>query len=387
MNFKTYKFIALFNTLDKTLKSIIVKRISNLMKTHKLLFETQMSKRRERTCETTLKLFTKQIHIVWNMNKNKMTILLNLNVIDAYDHVSKEKLIHNLRKKRISNWIIAWIDNFMQNKYTTLKINKYSTLINLIKIEISQNSFISLVLYLFYNANILKIFERFKYKITIINFVNNINILTYDINITNNCKTLKKTHVIYELWTRRHETRFASIKYELLHLTRNHKRFDMIITINVKNVIKESTTILRVLSVQFDIKLKWDSHVKKIWNKMITQMFALIKLTIFIWKVCFKKIKHVYNAIVRFVITYDSSTWHASHDRFDTSLSLTNKFIDFQKQNLHTINEAFRVTFKEILNVKTRMQFIELHLTYLQTKIRMRLHEDSHNALIIKNCN
>jgi hypothetical protein len=32
------------------------------------------------------------------------------------------------------------------------------------------------------------------------------------------------------------------------------------------------------------------------------------------------------------------------------------------------------------------MQFIELHLAYLQTKIRMRLHEDSHNALIIKHC-
>jgi hypothetical protein len=32
------------------------------------------------------------------------------------------------------------------------------------------------------------------------------------------------------------------------------------------------------------------------------------------------------------------------------------------------------------------MQFIELHFAYLQTKIRMRLHEDSHNALIIKHC-
>jgi hypothetical protein len=123
-NLKTYKFIALFNTLDKTLKSIIVKRISNFAETYKLLFETQMSEDRERTCETTLKLFTKQIHIVWNMSKNKMTILLTLNVIDAYDHVSKERLIHNLRKKSISNWIIAWIDNFMQNRCTTLRINE-----------------------------------------------------------------------------------------------------------------------------------------------------------------------------------------------------------------------------------------------------------------------
>jgi predicted RNA binding protein with dsRBD fold (UPF0201 family) len=368
------------------LKSIIVKRINNLAKTYKLLFETQMSERRKKACETTLKLFTKQIHIVWNISKNKMTTLLNLNVIDAYDHVSKEKLIHNLRKRRISNWIIAWIDNFMQNKRTTLKINEQSTFMNQIKIDISQNSFMSFILYFFYNADILKIFERFKYKITIINFVNDINILTYDTSITSNCKALKKTHVICELWTRRHDVRFASTKYELLHLTKNHKRFDMTITINVKNVIRKSTIIVRVLSVQFDIKLKWSSHIKKIQDKMITQMFALIKLTIFIWKACFKKIKHVYNVVVRFVITYDSSTWHASHDRSNTILSLTNKFINFQKQNLRTINETFRITSRKILNVKTQMQFIELHFAYLQTKIRMRLHEDSHNVLIIKHC-
>jgi hypothetical protein len=43
----------------------------------------------------------------------------------------------------------------------------------------------------------------------------------------------------------------------------------MTITINVKKVIRESTTIVRVLNVQLDIKLKWDSHIKKIQNKML----------------------------------------------------------------------------------------------------------------------
>ncbi len=274
----------------------------------------------------------------------------------------------------------------MQNRCTTLKINEQSSSMNQIKVDISQNFFVSFILYLFYNADILKIFERFKYKITIINFVDDINILTYDTNITSNCRTLKKTHVICELWTRRHDARFASIKYELLHLARNHRRFNMTITINVKNVIRKSTIIVRVLSVQLDIKLKWDSHIKKIQNKMITQMLTLIKLTISTWKACFKKIKHVYNVVVRFVITYDNNTWHASHDRSNTILSLTNKFINLQKQNLRAINETFRITSKKILNVETQMQFIELHLAYLQTKIKMRLHEDSHNALIIKHC-
>jgi hypothetical protein len=58
-NFKTYRFIAFFNILNKTLKSIIVNRISNFAETHKLLFETQMNERRKKACETTLKLFTK----------------------------------------------------------------------------------------------------------------------------------------------------------------------------------------------------------------------------------------------------------------------------------------------------------------------------------------
>jgi hypothetical protein len=60
-----------------------------------------MSKREKRECETTLKLYTKKIHIVWNVNKNKRIILLSLNVIDEYNHVSRKILIHNLRKKRI----------------------------------------------------------------------------------------------------------------------------------------------------------------------------------------------------------------------------------------------------------------------------------------------
>ncbi len=233
-NLKTYKFIALFNILNKTLKSIIVKQISNLTKTHKLFFETQISERRKKTDKTTLKLFIKQIHIIWNMSKNKIIILLNLNVIEAYNHVSKKKLIHNLRKKRISNWIIVWIDNFMQNKHTTFKINEQSTLMNLIKVDISQNFFVSFILYLFYNANILEIFERFKYKITIIDFVNDINILTYDTNITSNCKALKKMHVICELWTQRHKLyeQLQSAEENARHLravntsTRNSLRVD-----------------------------------------------------------------------------------------------------------------------------------------------------------------
>ncbi len=56
-NFKTHRFIALLNMIDKAFEFIIVHKISTFAKIHEMLFATQMKKRRKRICETTLKLF------------------------------------------------------------------------------------------------------------------------------------------------------------------------------------------------------------------------------------------------------------------------------------------------------------------------------------------
>ncbi len=61
---KTFKFIILLNTLNKILKSIIIRRINNVTKIHDIFFASQMSDRKSRNCETTLKLFIEQMHTV-----------------------------------------------------------------------------------------------------------------------------------------------------------------------------------------------------------------------------------------------------------------------------------------------------------------------------------
>jgi hypothetical protein len=253
---KTYWLITLLNTMSKTFESIIARRINTFAKTHKMLFVTQMKKRRKRACETTLELFTKQIHTIWNMSKNKMTILLSMNVANACDHVSRDKFLHNSGKRNIFDWIIPWTNNFMMNKHTIFIINNQTTFMRRIKIDISQSSSISLILYLFYNANILEFLKRTRHRITIIDFVNDINILTYEISIENNCKALEKAYVAYELWARRHKGRFASTKYELLHFARNHRKFNMSTFINLNNVIKESSISMKMMRIQINITLK-----------------------------------------------------------------------------------------------------------------------------------
>jgi hypothetical protein len=70
-NVKTYKFIAFLNTFDKVLKSVIARRISDLTKTHDLLFVNQMNERKSRSCETILNCWRSKFirSEIWIMTK------------------------------------------------------------------------------------------------------------------------------------------------------------------------------------------------------------------------------------------------------------------------------------------------------------------------------
>ena len=58
--------------------------------------------------------------------------------------------------------------------------------------EYNAEFFIFLILYLFYNANLLKTCDNVKLRFSVTNFVNDINILIYNEFIKQNCDMLKK---------------------------------------------------------------------------------------------------------------------------------------------------------------------------------------------------
>jgi hypothetical protein len=235
---KTYQFIILLNIMSKIMKSIMNKRIAWLTKTYRLLFDFHMKCRKDRSIESTLKLLTKQIHIVWNKNTSRIVILLSLDVIEAFDTISHERLIHDLRKRRISKWIIDWVINFLQNCTTILTMNRKTIASFSMRTKTFQKFSLSFVLYLFYNVDLLKMCDKFEINTKFLKYANDVNILIYDKSRNENCRNLKRVHKLCERWKIRHEFLFASIKYELIHFIKNSKKFDMTITIKI-----ESSTI------------------------------------------------------------------------------------------------------------------------------------------------
>jgi hypothetical protein len=246
---KTYRFIILLNIMNKIMKSIMNRRITWLTKTYRLLFDFYMKCRKNKSIESTLKLFTKQIHIVWNKNTNRIVILLNLDVIETFDTISHKRLIYDLRKRRISKWIIDWVINFLQNRTTILTMNRKMIISFLMRTKIFQRFSLFFVLYLFYNVDLLKMCDKFEINTRFLKYADDVNILIYDKSTNENCKNLKRVHKFCEKWAIRHEFLFVSIKYELIHFIKNSKKFDMTITIKIESSTIQSKIDIWILRI------------------------------------------------------------------------------------------------------------------------------------------
>ena len=82
--------------------------------------------------------------------------------------------------------------DFLKNKNIILIIEEYTQTKRRISMSILQSFSLSSILYLFYNANLLKTYKNVKLRFNVTNFVNDINILTYSEFIKRNCDVLKK---------------------------------------------------------------------------------------------------------------------------------------------------------------------------------------------------
>ena len=92
--------------MNKTLKSIMIKRLSNIAETHHMLSDAQMRAGCKWFIISALNLLINQVHAVWNCKINYVVFMLSLNIIDAFNHVSHIKLLHTLKMKRTLNYII-----------------------------------------------------------------------------------------------------------------------------------------------------------------------------------------------------------------------------------------------------------------------------------------
>lgn len=103
---KAHRPIALLVTLGKALEAIVATTLRNCAETYGLLPEEQMGARKGRSTETAREIITDVVHTVWGIGKRNVASLLSLDMAGAFDNVSHERLLHNLRGKGVPAQIV-----------------------------------------------------------------------------------------------------------------------------------------------------------------------------------------------------------------------------------------------------------------------------------------
>lgn len=190
-----------------------------------------------------------------------MASLLLLDVSGAYDNVSRERLLHNLRKRRVSRNIISWTASFLSGRSTTLKLQEYTAPSTPIETGIPQGSRLSPILYLFYNADLI---EACKTEETeAVRYINDVSTFVVGPSAQRNCKTLKSIRRKAEDWARKHGSQFAPANPELVHFTRD-PNMNSTHALRLPNATIEASPSCRYLGIQMDTKFRWDFHCENV---------------------------------------------------------------------------------------------------------------------------
>lgn len=356
---KAWSPIALLNTTGKVFESVMAAKMSYLTERHRLIPDTQMGGRGGKSTETARELLTEQVHTVWGQGQDRVATLLSIDVAGAFDTVSHRRLLHNLKTRKIPGWMAKWVGSFLEDRHTTLAINHRATESFKVTTGIPQCSPISPILYLYYNADLLDICERPGEPTSAFGFIDDINILAYGTSTEGNIEVPERLHSKCERWARRHGSTFAPKKYEIIHLARNTKKFNMAATITIDGETRTPKADIRVLGVQIDTKLKWGPHIKKIQNRMVTQTQALTKITVSTWRASFLRARHVYLAVIRPAMTYGLTAWHARLDIKDARKSVVEKLAVIQNRCLRAVAGAYKATPIEVLHAETMIMPVQ----------------------------
>ncbi len=124
IDLKMYWLIALLNIMNKALKSIMIKRLSNITEIHHMLFNAQIKTRCKWFMISALNLLINQVYIVWDCKIKYIMFMLSLNIIKAFNQVSHIRLLYMLKMKRMLSYIIEWTCSFLKDWKTSLIFNE-----------------------------------------------------------------------------------------------------------------------------------------------------------------------------------------------------------------------------------------------------------------------
>jgi ribonuclease HI len=363
-----YRPIALECTIGKVLESIITELLSYLIETHDLLPANHFGSRPQRTTEDAMMVLSENIHRAWK--RKEIYTVVFMDVAGAFNNVHHNRLLHNMKQRRIPHQLVRLVKSFLTERTTQLRFNGVTSAKINIEAGIPQGSPLSPILFMIYNAELLEIPRATELAL---GYIDDIAYGISGLSAQGNVERLQEILAKSEEWKEKHGAQFEPSKYMLIHFTRN-SRLDVTAEIRLNNTTITPVKEARYLGVIFDQKLKFRSHLDHATKKGTKFALALSSIARITWGTSFKYARRLYTAVIRPRIQYGAAIWHRPGDtRNSPATSQVKSLTTVQRLAMKTITGCFRTTSTAALQHETDLLPIELELRKQITKYLTRV--------------
>ena len=362
---KAYRPIALLNTLGKLMTAAVAEQLAYYTERYALLPHTHFGGRPGRTTTDALHSLVYRIKDAWR--KHQVVSVLFLDIEGAFPNAVNERLEHNLKTRKVPNKIVKFINNLLKERYTALKFDDYLSDKIALNNGIGQGDPLSMILYQYYNADLLDIPKGDKEAASA--YVD-------DAILVATAKDFEKTHeVLADMmtreggavdWSNKHNSRFELSKLALIDFAhRNSKKPRPNLTL--PNVTLEPSHNTKYLGVYIDQHLAWNIHVAYTLKKGAKWSSQIRRVVAPSWGLTPKHARKMYCSVAIPRILYAADVWGvpkpieglATHKGTSTAIA---KLTSTQRAGALAVTGGLRTTPTDVLDIHAHLLPIHLEI-------------------------
>ena len=367
---KGYRIITLLNCLAKVSEKIIATRLSYLAENPcqhantQVLDNHQMGGRKQRSAIDAVMNLVHDAQIAYN-NGNTLTCLM-MDVKGAFDHVSLEQLIRILKKLRIPENIITWVQCFLSERVMSLAFDGEKQTPKKVVTGIPQGSPISPILFLIY---IRYLFPKLRAKyigLETPSYIDDVALCIEGKDRKKNIDLLQKVAKVAFNWAESNTVKFDDDKSELIHFTKSRKEPDECLQLPNGTTIAPKK-VVKWLGIYLDRKLNFQHHIREKINVATRTLHAIMRLLSSEWGLDAKAGRHLYLACVTSVSDYGAEIW------FNEQKNYIQKFQRLQNTALKKILGTFKTSPTQAMQIEAEVLPPELRLRQKCNNYALRL--------------
>ena len=145
--------ITLMNMIGKLLSAIVAEDITYMCERYGLLPDMHFGGRPGKNTSDVMHFLTNRIKGAWR--QHRVAAVLFLDIEGAFLNAVMERLLHNMHIRQLPESYVSFIENMLTNRRTKLRFDGFTS--NWVNVEnsIVQGDPLSMLLYLFYNADLI----------------------------------------------------------------------------------------------------------------------------------------------------------------------------------------------------------------------------------------